>query len=78
MRQRDDSTWYKEHRFRITASSFGNIIVKMNNKRSNLMKLAESLVGPAKDLSRVTAIQWGIANEKTALNQYTKYMKNIG
>ena len=42
------------------------------------MKLAESLVGPAKDLSRVTAIQWGIANEKTALNQYTKYMKNIG
>ena len=78
LRQRDDDTWYKERRFRIIASTFGDIIIKMTNGRSNLKKLAEKLVAPPKDLTRVAAINWSIKNEICASEQYTKYMKKIG
>ena len=50
----------------------------MTNGRSNLKKLAEKLVAPPKDLTRVAAINWSIKNEICASEQYTKYMKKIG
>jgi len=57
--------WYEEHHSRLTASSFGQVILR----KSRFQKLAETILY-AKVSASVPSIKWGKDNESTAFSEY--------
>ncbi|XP_037564105.2 uncharacterized protein LOC119443042 [Dermacentor silvarum] len=72
-RQRKSLTWCQERKYRLTASNFGTVLLRRQWTYKGLGHLTSS-----KDLSRVPAVRYGIANEAKALQRYEEALRNTG
>ncbi|KAH7980458.1 hypothetical protein HPB49_016325 [Dermacentor silvarum] len=72
-RQRKSLTWCQERKYRLTASNFGTVLLRRQWTDKGLGHLTSS-----KDLSRVPAVRYGIANEAKALQRYEEALRNTG
>lgn len=72
--QRFSSLWYSVRRYRLTASSFGEIYRRKRETPPDalVLKLLQQ-----RQISSV-ALEWGIQQEPNAVEAYKKYQKNIG
>ncbi|KAL1447128.1 hypothetical protein MTO96_044369, partial [Rhipicephalus appendiculatus] len=71
--QRNSTKWQDERSFRVTASNFGIIASRSEWTLKGLRGLAMR-----KDLSRVPAIRYGVANEPLAAERYQDVMRGLG
>lgn len=71
--QRESERWFKYREGRLTASLFHSILTLW--KQTNPENLLQRILS-AKDISRIPAIQWGIANESTARQEYIGKMSS--
>ena len=70
-RQRESDTWYNQCQGRLTASSFHSVL-NMESKTDPTTFLQRVLM--KEDLSHIPAINWGIKNQETARQEYTREM----
>ncbi|XP_065944621.1 uncharacterized protein [Magallana gigas] len=68
--QRENTLWAKVRKLRFTASNFGQIVTAVRKNRLN-MSLKKRLLS-AYNLEKRAPIQWGLAHEKTAIQEYCK------
>ena len=73
-RQRESDTWYNLRQGRLTASSFHSVL-NMKSKTDPTTFLQRVLM--KEDLSHIPAINWGIKNEETARQEYTREMSQL-
>ena len=66
--QSESQTWFSERKFRLTASRFGETIYKMTHSRCQ----------PTNTSFSQAMMRYGLKNESTAVQIYTKYMHSIG
>ncbi|KAL1430309.1 hypothetical protein MTO96_015135 [Rhipicephalus appendiculatus] len=71
--QRASQTWCQERKHRLTSSNFGTVLMRNHWSSKGLGHLTS-----AKDLSRVPAVRYGIANEARALQRYQDVLKHTG
>ncbi|XP_061174798.1 uncharacterized protein LOC133183939 [Saccostrea echinata] len=68
--QRENIMWAKVRKLRFTASNFGQIVTAIRKNRLNV-SLKKRLLS-AYNLEKRAPIQWGLAHEKTAIQEYCK------
>lgn len=73
-RQRDSSTWREARYYRLTASNFGNVLLRTAQWNDGALGRLTS----SKDLSHVPAVRHGITNEGKALRRYEAVLKQRG
>ncbi|KAH7980195.1 hypothetical protein HPB49_013731 [Dermacentor silvarum] len=71
--QAQSDTWRQARRLRVTASSFGVVVQRPTWTEKGLHNLVLE-----RDLSRVRAVQYGIANEQAAVYRYISAMRTRG
>ncbi|XP_037504746.1 uncharacterized protein LOC119379518 [Rhipicephalus sanguineus] len=71
--QRSSARWQEERSFRLTASNYGIVASRSKWTSKGLRGLAV-----CKDLSRVPAIRYGVANEPLASERYRDVMRGLG
>ncbi|XP_049271301.1 uncharacterized protein LOC119391604 [Rhipicephalus sanguineus] len=71
--QRASQTWCQERKHRLTSSNFGTVLMRSHWSSKGLGHLTS-----AKDLSRVPAVRYGIANEARALQRYQDVLRHTG
>ena len=69
--QRKSDRWYKERKYKLTSSRFGEIC----KRRKYDLKYCESLSTNQKDLSHIPAVKFGLNQEKVALEQFKQRMR---
>ena len=72
--QRLSSLWFSVRRYRITASLFGSVYTRRSTTPPDSLVLR--IIQPRNFSSR--AVQYGIANEQIALQEYIAYQKSHG
>ena len=77
--QSESQTWFSERKFRLTASRFGETIYKMTHSRCQPTNFAKKLT-EEKNLTSFSQamMRYGLKNESTAVQMYTKYMHSVG
>jgi len=73
--QSSNPEWARLRRCRLTASRFGDILMKMLKNKSPTVKFLEDLY-TLKNLNGVKAILWGRTHEKVAIKAYTQTTGN--
>ena len=77
--QSESQTWFSERKFRLTASRFGETIYKMTHSRCQPTNFSKKLTEEKSLTSFSQAMmRYGLKNESTAVQMYTKYMHSIG
>ena len=71
--QRESKRWFEYREGRLTASSFHSIYTL--RKQTNPENLVHRILS-AKDISHIPAVQWGINNENTAIQEYIQKMSS--
>ncbi|KAH7935720.1 hypothetical protein HPB52_012963 [Rhipicephalus sanguineus] len=71
--QRASQTWCQERKHRLTSSNFGTVLMRSHWSSKGLGHLTS-----AKDLSRVPAVRYGLANEAGALQRYQDVLRHTG
>ena len=75
--QRSSNRWWKERRPSITASQFGDILVRKSVTKLFLERLVNDC-SPNSTNNLPEPLKHGIEHESAALQQYTNYMKHNG
>ncbi|XP_075744414.1 uncharacterized protein LOC119159810 [Rhipicephalus microplus] len=71
--QRASQTWCQERKYWLKFSNFGSVLMRSHWSNKGLGHLTS-----AKDLSRVPAVRYGIANEARALQRYQNVFRHTG
>ncbi|XP_070391024.1 uncharacterized protein [Dermacentor albipictus] len=71
--QAKSATWQQERRLRVTSSKFGAVL----NRKEWTIKGLQNLTA-ARDLSRVTAVNYGIKMESLAAQRYEDALRRLG
>ena len=74
--QSNNPLWFQIRRYRLTSSNFGVICKRKLNLSQT--KFVQNTILTQKDLSSVSAVNYGLSNESRAAQRYAEYMKASG